>query len=164
MLHNNSSDRFSTKGEIALRVPSGTIWGTEVRAGSRRHNGVARVSQGEMKCSLRAPPSHQHSTTDDTHHQNLATGSCCMLWRQRSQTRSDGWLQISEQLAASGKEQCIRCLIESSKSCSTFPFDCSPREGCCLISAYSHVLYYPALLQFPESNPSKVKCCSLLPH
>lgn len=58
----------------ALRVLSGMKGGTEARTASRRHNSIACVCLGKMKCSPRAPPSHQHSSTDDTHHQPQQQG------------------------------------------------------------------------------------------
>lgn len=50
----------------AVRVPSGMKRATQVRPASRRHSGVSLAFQGKMKCSPPAPPSHQHSSTDDT--------------------------------------------------------------------------------------------------
>ena len=61
--------------------------------------------------------------------------------------QTDGWLQFSEQVAASGKEQCSNFFKISSRFCRTFSFDYTPSERCYLISAYSHVLYYSMLLE-----------------
>lgn len=149
VLHNNSSERFSTNEEIQSVSTESPVRNEMGHGGREReqtpHRHYRRVS-GQDEVVSQAPPSHRLPPNDDTHHQPQQQGL-------KAEMTSPLWRLITDLRATC----CIWKLIESSRSSSTFSFDCSPRESCCLISAYSHVLYYPARLQFPKSSSAKAE-------
>lgn len=113
----------------------------------------------------RALWSHSHSYIDELHWSLLA---CYKDAEHKHSLMADYGSQ--NKLHASGKKACSHFLKISSRFCSTFSFDCAPRERCCLISAYSHVLYYSVLLVYLVRERKRLlrdwnvaDCCSSAP-